>query len=59
LRVKGFINKNVTTPIAIEDISDNIDYSLVEDANNSTPQEAISLAKLLAVDEQWIKESEQ
>ena len=54
LRVKGFINKNLQAPISIESLSDNIDYSLVEDASNEVPNEALNLCKLLGVDEDWI-----
>lgn len=54
LRVKGFIGKNLLPPISITNLSDNIDYSLVEDNSNEAPTEAINLCKLLGIDDDWI-----
>lgn len=54
LRVKGFIGKNLVPPISIANLSDNIDYSLVEDSSDEAPTEAINLCKLLGIDEDWI-----
>ncbi|MDR1726104.1 MAG: hypothetical protein LBR28_06925 [Bacteroidales bacterium] len=54
LRVKGFSNKNILPPITISDIAENMDYSLIEDDNFKVPTEAIHLAQLLAIDEDWL-----
>ena len=54
LRVKGFVGKNLLPPISIANLSDNIDYSLVEDNSNEAPTEAINLCKLLGIDSDWI-----
>ncbi len=54
MRVKGFINKNLTPPISIANLSDNIDYSLIEDTSNEIPTEALNLCRLLGVDETWL-----
>lgn len=53
-RVKGFINNNLKPPISIDNLSDNIDYSLIEDTTNSTPTEALNLCRLLGVDGDWL-----
>ena len=54
MRVKGFINKDLKAPIAISNLSDNIDYSLIEDTTNTTPTEALNLCRLLAIDDDWL-----
>lgn len=59
MRVKGFIHHNLTPPIDIERISEHIDYSLVETDNTEVPTEALNLCRLLAIDNEWIKLSEQ
>ncbi|MDR1847192.1 MAG: hypothetical protein LBR17_03645 [Bacteroidales bacterium] len=55
LRVRGFVNHNLTPPVNIKDIVKNMDYSLIEDNSVAAPQEALNLAKLLAIDTDWIK----
>lgn len=59
MRVKGFIHQDLTPPIDIEHISDHIDYSLVEADNRQAPTEALNLCRLLAVDGDWIKYSQE
>ncbi len=53
-RVKGFINNNLQAPISIANLSDNIDYSLIEDTTNTTPIEALTLCRLLGIDFDWL-----
>ncbi len=53
-RVKGFINNNLKPPISISNLSDNIDYSIVEDNTNTTPTEALNLCRLLGIDSDWM-----
>lgn len=57
MRVKGFNHKDLQSPIKIEEISQHIDYSLVEDNSNQAPTEAINLCRLLGIDQEWIGES--
>ena len=57
-RVKGFINNNLKPPISIANLSDNIDYSLVEDTTNTTPTEALALCHLLGIDDDWLNNCE-
>lgn len=59
MRVKGFVNHNLTPPIDIENINKYIDYSLIESDDEQVPTEALNLCRLLAVDRQWIELSEQ
>lgn len=59
MRVKGFIHQHLTPPIDIEHISEHIDYSLVESDKTEVPTEALNLCRLLAIDNEWIKLSEQ
>ncbi len=59
MRVKGFNHKDLQPPIKIEEISQHIDYSLVEDQSNQAPTEAINLCRLLAIDEDWINYCEE
>ena len=54
MRVKGFINKNLTAPISIANLSENIDYSLIEDNSDSVPVEALNLCRLLGIDKDWL-----
>lgn len=54
LRVKGFIGKNMQTPISIDNLADNMDYSLIEDNSNIAPNEAINLCNLLGIDKEWL-----
>ncbi len=45
LRVKGYLNGAM-------------DYSLVEDDNTNAPQEALTIARAIGIDEEWIDEAE-
>ena len=58
LRVKGFINRNLQAPISIDNLSDNIDYSLIPDNSDSVPNEAINLCHLLGIDQDWLHNAE-
>lgn len=53
-RVRGFINNNLQPPISLTNLSDNIDYSIVEDNTNTTPTEALNLCRLLGIDSDWM-----
>ncbi len=54
LRVRGFIGKNLQPPISINNLANNMDYSLIEDNSNQAPNEAINLCNLLGIDKDWI-----
>jgi DNA mismatch repair protein MutS2 len=54
LRVKGFTKKEISSTVDIKNLSNYIDYSLVEDTSNTTPNEAINLCKMLGVDSSWL-----
>mgnify|MGYP004442332475 FL=1 len=58
LRVKGFINKNLQAPISIENLADNIDYSLIQDSNTIVPNEALNLCHLLGIDDDWLNNAQ-
>lgn len=58
LRVKGFINRNLQAPISLDNLSDNIDYSLIPDDSVSVPNEAINLCRLLGIDQDWLHNAE-
>lgn len=58
MRVRGFVDKNLTPPIDIETITRYIDYSLVETDDKEVPTEAMNLCRLLAIDKEWIELSE-
>lgn len=49
LRVKGFA-KEVTESVTLHNITDFIDYSLIDDTTGVAPQEALRIAALLGVD---------
>ena len=53
-RVRGFINNNLQPPFSLSNLSDNIDYSIVEDNTNTTPTEALNLCRLLGIDSDWM-----
>lgn len=55
LRVKGFIHKKEQKILSLQDIPNQIDYSLIEDKEKKIPNEALNLAKLLGVDEEFIE----
>lgn len=50
LRVKGFREDRLTGPLTLKNISDCIDYSLVEEKGGEVPQEALRIAEMLGVD---------
>lgn len=54
LRVKGFNKENISCTIDIKNLSDYIDYSLIEDTTNTTPNEALNLCKILGIDSCWL-----
>lgn len=54
LRVKGFIHNKDQKEVSLKDIPNQIDYSLVEDKEEKIPNEALNLASLLGVDEEFI-----
>lgn len=54
LRVKGFIPNDSQKEISINEISNQIDYSLIEDLEMIIPNEALYLADLLKVDKEFI-----
>ncbi|HHT03680.1 MAG TPA: hypothetical protein GX005_05080 [Bacteroidales bacterium] len=55
LRVKGFIPNDRQKEISINEISNQIDYSLIEDHEMIIPNEALYLADLLKVDKEFIE----
>ncbi|MFA6200348.1 MAG: hypothetical protein WC679_08105 [Bacteroidales bacterium] len=57
LRVKGFIHNKDQKELSLKDISNQIDYSLVKDKEEKIPNEALNLASLLGVDEEFISEA--
>ena len=48
LRVKGFVEELVDTPLTAENINRFIDYSLVEDDSDEVPHEALRIAEMLS-----------
>lgn len=54
LRVKGFMESMVDTPLAPGNINRYMDYSLVPDDHDEVPQEALRIATLLGCDEEMI-----
>lgn len=54
LRVKGFIQNKKQKELSLQDIPNQIDYSLIEDKENKIPNEALNLAELLGVDKEFI-----
>lgn len=50
LRVRGFIEEKAEGNLTRENINEFIDYSLVEDREDTAPQEAIRIAAMLDVD---------
>lgn len=57
LRVKGFIPNKKTEKLTLKDIPNQIDYSLIEDKEQVVPNEALNLASLLGVDEEFISKA--
>ena len=57
LRVKGFIPNKKDTKLTLKDIPNQIDYSLIEDKEQKVPNEALNLASLLGIDEEFIEKA--
>lgn len=57
LRVKGFIQNKEQKELSLKDIPNQIDYSLIEDKEKKIPNEALNLASLLGVDEEFISKA--
>lgn len=53
LRVKGFVD-NISEAVTIGNLSDFIDYSLIDDDSGIVPQEALRIASLLGVDPELV-----
>ena len=58
MRVKGFIPDKITGQLTITYIKEFIDYSLVEDTQNSVPQEAMRIARILGIDDELLDKAE-
>ncbi len=58
MRVKGFIKDKINGQLTINNINEFIDYSLIEDTQNSVPQEAMRIARILGVDEELLDKAE-
>ena len=57
LRVKGFIPNKSQEKLSLKDIPNQIDYSLIEDKEEKIPNEALNLAQLLGIDEEFIEKA--
>ena len=57
LRVKGFIHNLEQKELSLKDIQNQIDYSLIEDKEEKIPNEALNLASMLGVDEEFISKA--
>ncbi|MDL2256685.1 DNA mismatch repair protein MutS [Bacteroidales bacterium OttesenSCG-928-I14] len=54
LRVKGFVNKETDKQININDLEKYIDYSLIDDNQDTVPHEALRVAQSIGIDEELI-----
>ena len=54
LRVKGIKKKEIEGDVNYKNIEDYIDYSLIEVDDDSVPEEALTIGKLLKIDEDII-----
>ena len=45
--------------LTITNITESIDYSLIEDTHDSVPQEAMRIARILGVDEELLDKAEE
>lgn len=54
LRVKGFIEEKVKDKLSLDNINNFLDYTLVEDEEETVPHEAIRIAEILGVDKELI-----
>lgn len=57
LRVKGIRKSNIVEKISIDNINKYIDYSLEEVEGSEIPQEAITIAKMLGVNDNFIEKA--
>ena len=58
MRVKGFIKDKTDGRLTINNINEFIDYSLIEETQDSVPHEAMRIARILGVDEEWLDKAE-
>ena len=58
MRVKGFIKDKIDGQLTINNINEFIDYSLIEDTQDSVPQEAMRIARILGVDRDLLDKAE-
>ncbi len=59
LRVKGFCENAQTSTLTAENITDFLDYSLIEDDTDTVPEEAIKIATLLGVDKNFLAKAKE
>lgn len=57
LRVRGFVEKLVDTPLTAYNINKFIDYSLVPDNSDEVPQEALRIAEMLECEPEMIAQA--
>ncbi|NUU99272.1 DNA mismatch repair protein MutS [Marinitoga sp. 1154] len=55
LRIKGIKKEKLKSNITPENITEIIDYTLIEEDKEIVPEEALTIAKLLKIDEELIK----
>ena len=58
MRVKGFIKDKTDGRLTINNINEFIDYSLIEETQDSVPHEAMRIARILGVDEELLDKAE-
>lgn len=58
LRVKGLREEAIQDKLAIENIGEYMDYTLVEDEGQETPHEAFRIARMLGVDTRLLEKAE-
>jgi len=58
MRVKGFIETNISETITPHNINDFMDYNLIEDTIEQVPMEALRIAKILGADQILIEKAE-
>lgn len=59
LRVKGFMEEMVDTTLTAQNINQFMDYSLLEDASEEVPHEALRIASILGCDDAMITLAQQ
>ncbi len=57
LRVKGITNSVLNEKITVDNINKYIDYSLEESSNQDVPQEAITIARMLGVNNDFLEKA--